>query len=52
MKLKLSLLYAKLLAKFYNGVLRLHSINPKKVTGNLQSNHITMMKVHYTFLKD
>ena len=29
MKRKLSLLYAKLLAKFYNGVLRLHSINPK-----------------------
>ena len=29
MKLKLSLLYAKLLAKFYDGVLRLHSINSK-----------------------
>ena len=29
MKRKLSLLYAKLLAKFYNGVLRLHSINSK-----------------------
>ena len=29
MKRKLSLLYAKFLAKFYNGVLRLHSINSK-----------------------